>query len=59
MVNTNGTGTKKVEVAANAASDFKNISFGDSPNLPAIWLPTNNSRNKATRKSGQPICVCL
>ena len=59
MVNTNRTGTKKVEVAANATSDFKNISFGNSPDFPAIWLPTNKSLNKATRKSGQPICICL
>jgi hypothetical protein len=41
MVNTYCTGTKKVEVAANATTDFKNVSFGDSPDLPAIWLPTN------------------
>jgi hypothetical protein len=47
MVDSNSTRTKKVEVASNATTDFKNRSFGDSPNLPAIRLPTDKARDEA------------
>jgi hypothetical protein len=59
MVNTNTTRTKKMGIAPNSATDFENISFGASPNLPAIRLPTDKTRDEAARKCSEPIRVCL
>jgi hypothetical protein len=43
MVDANSTRTKKVEVAPNATPDFKNVSFGDSPNSPTVRLPADKA----------------